>query len=369
MRIAVIGAGFVGVEAALAASRAGHEVVVFEAGDVGHAALGWGHVTLFTPWRMNTTEAGRALLADPVLGGESCPTGRQIVERYLRPLAARLDVRPRHRVLGIGRSTVRKGDMDAAARAADPFQLHVRGPTGAFLATADVVLDCSGTWSSPAPAGIGGLDAPGEPELREAGRIAYGPVPVDALSGRRVALVGEGASAATVLLDLLRVGAAVTWITLREEVPSFVSPEDDPLRGRRALYERARAARRRVAHVAGRRIVGFSHDEDVLIRLDDGETLRTDHVVACTGFRPDLALHRELQVHACWASEGPMRLAAALGGGGDCLAEQASGPDLLRNPEPRFFVLGSKSYGRRSDFLLRTGHRQVDEALALLAAP
>ena len=31
----------------------------------------------------------------------------------------------------------------------------------------------------------------------------------------------------------------------------------------------------------------------------------------------------------------------------------------LLNPEPDFYVLGSKSYGRRSDFTLAAGHDQI----------
>ena len=31
----------------------------------------------------------------------------------------------------------------------------------------------------------------------------------------------------------------------------------------------------------------------------------------------------------------------------------------LLNPEPDFYVLGAKSYGRRGDFLLSHGHEQI----------
>ena len=84
-----------------------------------------------------------------------------------------------------------------------------------------------------------------------------------------------------------------------------------------------------------------------------------------------------LQVHACYASEGPMKLAASLlvarvaakGGGeaaGDCLKQAAPGPDQLVSPEPRFYVLGAKSYGRNSAFLLKLGHAQVEAVVAML---
>jgi hypothetical protein len=67
-----------------------------------------------------------------------------------------------------------------------------------------------------------------------------------------------------------------------------------------------------------------------------------------------------------------MKLSAALlaqsgAAGGDCLAIENPGPDTLANPEPGFFILGAKSYGRNSQFLLRIGWQQVDDALGLIA--
>ena len=88
-----------------------------------------------------------------------------------------------------------------------------------------------------------------------------------------------------------------------------------------------------------------------------------------TGYRPDNSYHRELQVHLCYASEGPMKLAAALLGGGsngDCLAAAELPGDTLSNPEPGYYIAGHKSYGRRSDFLLQTGIGQVRDIFKLV---
>ena len=52
----------------------------------------------------------------------------------------------------------------------------------------------------------------------------------------------------------------------------------------------------------------------------------------------------------------------------DCLAQTSHGPDVLTNPEPNFFLLGNKSYGRNPRFLLRVGYAQVLEVFELLAA-
>ena len=67
-----------------------------------------------------------------------------------------------------------------------------------------------------------------------------------------------------------------------------------------------------------------------------------------------------------------MKLAAALlaesGGGGDCLdtTSLGLGPETLANPEPGFFVVGIKSYGRRNDYLMRVGWKQVADVFSLL---
>jgi hypothetical protein len=86
------------------------------------------------------------------------------------------------------------------------------------------------------------------------------------------------------------------------------------------------------------------------------------------GYSPDTALYRELQVHECYASLGPMKLAAALAGqaGADCLQQVGHGGETLRSPEPNFYILGAKSYGRNSHFLLRIGFEQVREAFGLI---
>src|SRR5205085_1337403 len=87
-------------------------------------------------------------------------------------------------------------------------------------------------------------------------------------------------------------------------------------------------------------------------------TWDVERILANVGYAPDVDLFRELQVHQCYASEGPMALAAAL-------LKQGAG--VLKTTEPGYFVLGAKSYGRNSHFLLRTGFEQVREVFALIA--
>ena len=50
----------------------------------------------------------------------------------------------------------------------------------------------------------------------------------------------------------------------------------------------------------------------------------------------------------------------------DCLTQTTHGADTLTNPEPGFFILGVKSYGRNNTFLMRVGWEQVGEVFGLL---
>jgi hypothetical protein len=98
-------------------------------------------------------------------------------------------------------------------------------------------------------------------------------------------------------------------------------------------------------------------------------TVEAERILALHGGVPDDRIHRQLQFHECYATSGPMKLAAALLGsaGGDCLTQESHGVETLLNPEPDFFVLGEKSYGRNNTFLLQVGWSQVDEIFGHLA--
>lgn len=377
-RVAILGAGPVGLDAALAFTEAGWDVSVLESGPaVGTHVRAWGHVPMFTPWSMNASDRMRRHAAG-IPDGDGPPTGDALAERLLVPVADTLDgaVRVGVAVRGVGRRGLLKHEaIGDPGRATRPFSLLLAAGGAEWTEEADVVLDCTGTYGTPNALGDGGLPAPGEDSL-PVGRVVRhlpGPADLAAWAGQRVLLVGAGKSAQTAARDLAAAGVGVLW-AVRHPDPDWGAIPDDTLAGRRALVEDAARLRagavpavevRTGTHVAGlralddavgARLVGPSSAEDVVV----------DRVLALTGYVGDVALYRQLQVQECYATGAPMNLAAALlaasgHGPADCLAQPAQGIDVLRSPEPDFFVLGAKSYGRSSAFLLRVGYQQVDE--------
>jgi thioredoxin reductase len=395
--IAILGAGPIGLEAALYARFLGYDVEIYERGQVLENLLRWGHVPLFTPWRMNHTPLGLAALAaqDPDWrppADDDLLTGRELAERYLLPLA-RSDLLVDHiheqtEVLAVGREGLLKHDLVGdEERGERPFRLLLRDAAGGLRsASADAVIDATGTFATHNWLGQGGIPAIGEQAFAD--RIEYG-LPdfssqIERYAGRRVLVIGSGYSAATniVALAALDPPPRITWITRSPEEASKDSPivrmADDRLPQRDALARDANRLARKsdaaVEHRPGTLV------EAIRTKDDDKETLRVtlvgehpgeikvDRIVASVGFRPDHRLYEELQVQICYASDGPMKLAASLATApdADCLEQQSHGVASLITPEPDFYILGAKSYGRNSQFLLSIGHQQIRDLFTLI---
>lgn len=395
--VAVLGAGPIGLEAALYAHTQNLPVTLYERGRVGEHLHRWGHVRLFSPFGMNSTSLGRnAIQAEnpkhefPAEG--DCITGKEHLAAYLEPLARTVPLRGCLRtecqVLHISRRGFLKEDgIEDGQRGQQPFRLLIRDGNGRErVEEADVVLDCTGTYGQHRWMGDGGIPAIGESAAEP--RISYrledvlGSRQTD-YAGKTILLLGSGYSAATTVCDLAQLGARypetwVIWLARGAGSQPLKRIANDPLRERDRLAVRANT-------LATRPDGNVEFHKETLIEATEpvgpdrgfqvtancaGKPRRweVDRIIANVGYTPDTSLYRELQVHECYASLGPMNLAAALSkhAGADCLTVPAQGADTLRNPEPNFYILGAKSYGRNSNFLLRNGFAQVREVFTLI---
>jgi glycine/D-amino acid oxidase-like deaminating enzyme len=379
--VVVIGAGPVGMAAAAHLATRGMPFLLFEAGSaVGDSVSDWAHVRLFSPWRFDTDPAARALLEPTgwvAPDAQQLPTGGELVESYLAPLASHPAIAPSLRfsvaVTAIARQGVDK--VRTAGREAAPFL--VRLSTGDDVA-ASAVIDASGTWRSPNPLGGNGLTARGESVARAAGRIFDGMPDVtgrlrDQFGGRSVAVVGAGHSATGTLLALAELAAAEPGTTLHWVVRtanpsrSYGGGDADALPARGAIGTRVRAL---VESGAVTVHTGFFVDEvtDIGLGSTDGREVQAQVIVNSTGARPDHTPAAELRLDLDPVL-GSTRVLAPLIDPNvhSCGTVPPHGFAELSQPEPGFFVVGAKSYGRAPTFLLATGYEQTRSIVAALA--
>jgi thioredoxin reductase len=388
--VAVIGAGPVGLAAAAHLLAQGEEPVIFEAGtSVGANVLAWGHVRLFSPWsylidtaaRERLTAAGDWVAPDP----DAYPTGRELVEGYLAPLAALPEIRSRLRLNARVIQVTRDGfdKMKTDGREDAPFVLTVQRPDGREeRVLAKAVLDASGTTATPNPLGASGVPAVGERQLAD--RVYYGipdvlGTPRDRYAGKRVLVVGSGHSAFNALLDLVALAAAVpgttiTWAIRRQGdrlQNLFGGGATDALPARGALGARVQRLvdDERLRLVSDFKVGRLTETaEGILVAGDDAVIGPFDELIATTGFRPDRSLLAELRLDLDPAVESPRSLGPLIDPNvHSCGSVPPHGEAELRQPESGAYIVGMKSYGRAPTFLMLTGYEQVRSIAAAIA--
>jgi len=380
--VVVIGAGPQGLAAAAHLVERTVPVVVLEAGAAPAAAVAeWGHVRLFSEWPELIDAAGARLLnasgwQAPAAG---YPTGDQWIEEYLAPLAAALGERIRFgsRVTGVSRQG--RDRLVDAGRGDQPFTVHIAPAEGEeYRLQARAVIDASGTWAHPNPAGADGLPALGEASAAD--MLSYRIPDVRdraGFSGKHTIVIGSGHSAVTAVLALARMArrdpsTTVTWALRRATAGNtFGGGDADELPARGALGIRAKeyVDAGLVSLVTGFRVERITRDgERPTLVAEDGRTLTADRVVVLTGFRPDLSFLSELRLELDPTLQAPVRIAEEIDPNiHSCGSVAATGAADLAQPEPDFYLVGAKSYGRAPTFLALTGYEQVRSVVAALA--
>jgi thioredoxin reductase len=407
-KIAIIGGGPIGMEAALYGSVAGHDVHLFERGRIGENVRQWGHVRLFTEWKRDRSPLTVRLLTergDRLPDGENWPTGARLGD-YLTRLttldALKNRISPQTEVVSIAREATLKSDFYGdEKRASRPFRLLTKGIAGEKIRHFDAVIDATGVYQNSNFVGNGGMPAPGEIGLVKF--IDYAIPDVKGADNPRffnkhALIVGSGHSAASTLLaiaDYFEKGprTRVTWVVRRDVASDgsvYVFDPDDASSGRQILGARANelAKNERVDFRPRTLVESIERRANrFTVTLSGGDKIECDTICAHTGFRPDETLWKELQIapHAATGAPSPllaeelhranMRAGVGLSTGyAEKLAafqrpeneEKLDSTALLKLAEPNFYVLGIKSYGRDAGFLMQNGFRQVRDAYKLI---
>lgn len=361
--IIIIGAGPIGIAAAANLHQRGLPFLLLERGSTaGSAMLEWGHVSLFTTWRnvidlatVTLLERTGWVMPDP----DTLPTGKDIVTQYLIPAAATQALRSSiaYESTVVGVSKLAHSKTSTKDREQAPFSVHYQTSDGEHhVVYARAVIDSSGTWYNPNPAGLDGLPVPGEQENRD--KIAYG-IP-DALNqdksdydGQRTLVLGDGHSAMNIILELM---------VLRNSNPDtqiiwgMRSNNIEKLTG--VGINSRLPARAKLGHDASNAIK--TGDIELLVPLQvsrickketglelqiiiDGQEkiIEVDRIVVSTGFRPDLDIVREIRLDIDEVVEAPTLLAPIIDPNIHfCGSVKPHGADVLQHHDKGFYLVG-----------------------------
>ncbi|MBT9456804.1 MAG: GNAT family N-acetyltransferase [Burkholderiaceae bacterium] len=389
--VAVLGAGPVGLAAAAHLITRGITPLILEAGpSVGSSLLDYGHVRLFSPWRYDVDAVMASMLkptgwqAPPQ---EELPLAREIVERVLKPFAALPQVADalhlNTRVVAISREGFDK--VKTVGRDKAPFVIRVVRDGQTIELRARAVIDATGTWGQQNPIGSNGLPALGERELADA--IFYGIPDVsgplrERYAGKRTLVVGAGHSAANALLALADLAAEdpktrLAWAVRTPTLARVFGGGDAdalPARGRLGSQLKALRDSGALEFFSGLRITALKRENGAITveGIDaQGQPVRVpgiDEIVSATGQRPDLCLSSELRLKLDPWLESNEALGPLIDPNlHSCGTVRPHGHRELSHPEPGFYTLGVKSYGRAPTFLMATGFEQARSVAAALA--
>ena len=392
--VIVIGAGPVGLAAAAHLTERGLPFTVLEAGDqVGSAMAEWAHIRTFTPWQYIVDAAAEHLLATTGWSRPTqrqSPTGGQIVEQYLEPLATALAdrVQTRSRVLAVSREGLDRSRTRGREERAFVVRVQ-RGDGKVEDLRGRAVIDASGTWGHSNPLGASGLPALGEQAAATAGFLV-GPLP-DVLgsdrgrfAGRTTLVVGMGHSAANTLVALAQLarevpGTRIVWAIRGQSARRVFgggTADQLPDRGRLGSDLADLVTTGALEHVTGfsTRELRIAPDGRTVTVVGDApdrvlEIADVHNVAAATGFRPDVAMLSELRLDLDPGLQSPRELGPLIDPEShSCGTVRPHGwRELAHEAEPGFFVVGMKSYGRAPTFLITTGNEQVRSIVAHLA--
>ncbi|OLV15991.1 YpdA family putative bacillithiol disulfide reductase [Deinococcus marmoris] len=313
--VAIVGAGPVGLAAAIACKRAGLSYVVLEKGCVVNAIFEYPTYMSFF-----TTAPELEIGNHPMVTGHDKPDRRDAL-MYYRLVSQR-------EALNVEQYT----SVTAVHAAPAGFTLEIERRDGTpDTVEARRVVVATGYYDNPLHLGIPGEDSD---------NVSHYYTEAHPFMGLNVTVIGAGNSAADAALDLWRGGAKVTMVVRAPELKSTIKYWVRP-----DLENRIKEGS--IAAEFNSRVVDIGQDT-VRVEGEDGETfeLPTHFTFALTGYRPDLSflegLNLAQQPDACLVLD-----------------------EHYESSAPGLFVVGSAGFaGKTNQVFIENGRHHANLAVA-----
>jgi len=326
-RVAIIGAGPIGIETAVALQLAGVDYALFEAQQIGDTISRWPRNTHFfsTPERI-------AISGVPLnIPDQQNPTGEQYLA-YLRSVISAFDVRVN--------SYERVETID---KTSNGFEIHTRTLTEKRVWRSEVVILATGGMARPRLLHIPGENLP---------HVSHGLDDPHRYFQRSLLVVGGRNSAIESAMRCWRAGAKVTLSYYREELPrphikpALLDDIDTVLRENQLRFIPASVP---MEIHPGYVILARTHDG--VPQFGDTLHVESDFVLLATGFEADMSLFAQLGV-------------TLDGEGGAPFYE----PSSMETNVEGVYVAGTAAGGTQNKFehFIETSHVHVDRILRAL---
>lgn len=363
--ILIIGAGPIGLSIAARLIDRDCSFMIFEKGSqIASSIREWGHVSLFTTWEESTDLAVKKLLANnnielPV--ENTCPTGSEFVTRYLKPLAT-LDAIKGNLFTNAEVQSITAQNETAVA----PFRIEYVQRNTPKVIDAKIVIDSSGSW--------GNFNSITAQDIINS-KIYYGIPSIGYISknyqNKNLAVIGNGHSAMNSILAIQEnSNSKIDWIIRSEKAKFGLSK----VGGRSSELEQNIADLISSENV--RLINGFdtekievSQDNKYLLSSINKQTVGPyDYVIANTGARPNYRILNNINIDVdsrfLTASKLANKIDPKLH---SCDTVSYTFRDTIISHQ-NYYVVGMKSFGTASNFLLSSGYKILDEMIDHLFA-
>jgi thioredoxin reductase (NADPH) len=313
--VLIIGAGPIGLEAAIRAKKAGLKCLVLEKGAITQAMVNYPTYMLFF-----TTSERLEIGNHPLITSIDKPTRKEALDYYRKVVHnERLELKTFHEVTAIKKLT-------------DGFETTAQNDKGQTVSfRSKFVALATGYFDNPKYLNIPGEDLPNVSHYYSEGHPFY---------GRNVTIIGAGSSAADAALDLFNTGANVTMVhrgdAFRFSLKYWIKPN---------LENRVKEGSIKVHFNSV--VKEISSDAVVIEKKGEMISIPTDQTFALTGYYASTKLLGEVGV--------TIKL--------EDFSAQLDETTFETNV-PGFFVIGSAGYGTRtSDVFIENGLLHAEKAV------
>ncbi|MEL6190748.1 MAG: NAD(P)-binding domain-containing protein [Bacteroidota bacterium] len=353
----IIGAGPIGLALASRLMKKAIPFLLLEKGDSpGHNMLQWGHVPLFTNWAESVDTLSMDLLKKHGIGfqvPDSHPRGAEFAKKYLGRISG---IIPDHQIQCNAKVT-----SIQYARTSKNFEVSYENSGDQKVVNSSFLFDASGTWQTPTPLikhkrSSSYIPETNIPNTQDIGKIA---------EGSKVAVIGGGHSAMNSLLFLSeREDLKLCWL-IRADQPRF---------GKSKVGGKSAQLEKQIQSLISEGRVDLTTNFDTQSIEGAGEpfTIQAQHglkvegihkIISNIGFSPDHGLVKNFELRLDEKYDCPVHLSDKINPAlHSCDSVSYHFQDTLAT-DLHYYLIGSKTFGKASNFLLSKGYSILDEMM------